>query len=59
MKVVGFLMLLAGWFLVLASIVLFASTPARAGFVLTGAAVEILGLILAFRAHVIPREGKG
>lgn len=59
MKVLGFLMLLAGWFLVLAAIVLFASPPLRAAFVLVGVAVETLGLILAFRSHLIPREEKG
>ena len=59
MKVVGFLMMLAGWFLVLAAIVLFASPPLRSAFVLTGMAVEALGLILAFRSHLIPREEKG
>jgi len=58
MKVVGFVMLPAGWFLALAAIVLFASPPLRAGFVLTGVAIEALGLILAFRSHLIPREEK-
>ena len=59
MKVVGFLMLLSGWFLVLAAIVLFASSPLRVAFVLAGIAVEVLGLILAFRSHLNPREEKG
>jgi hypothetical protein len=59
MKVVGFLLLLAGWFLVLAAIVLFAAPPLRAAFVLAGIAVEVLGLILAFRSHLNPREEKG
>lgn len=58
MKVVGFLMLLAGWFLVLAAIVLFASLPLRGSFVLAGIAVEVLGLIFAFRSHLIPQEEK-
>jgi len=58
MKVVGFLMLPAGWLLALAAIVLFAAPPLRAAFVLAGVAVEALGLILAFRAHLIPREEK-
>jgi hypothetical protein len=58
MNVLGFVMLLAGWFLVLAAIVLFASPPLRAAFVLAGIAVEVLGLALAFRAHLIPREEK-
>ena len=56
MKVLGFLLLLAGWFLVLAAIVLFASPPLQAAFVLAGIAVEVLGLVLAFRSHMNPRE---
>jgi hypothetical protein len=59
MKAVGFLMLLAGWFLVLAAIVLFAALSLRTAFVLAGVAVETLGLILVFRSHLIPREEKG
>jgi hypothetical protein len=58
MRVAGFLMLLAGWFLMLAAIVLFAAAPLRIAFVLTGMAVEILGLTFAFRSHLIPREDK-
>jgi hypothetical protein len=58
MKVVSLLLLLAGWFLVLAAVVLLASPPSRAGFVLAGIAVEALGLILLFRSHAIPREEK-
>jgi hypothetical protein len=59
MKAVGFLMLLAGWLLVLAAILLFAAPPLRAAFVLAGIAVETLGLILVFRSHLMPREEKG
>ena len=58
MKAVGFLMLVAGWFLVLAAVVLFASPSLRSAFVLTGVAVETLGLVLVFRSHLIPREEK-
>jgi hypothetical protein len=58
MKLVGFLLLLAGWFLVLAAIVLFPSPSLLAAFVLTGIAVEALGLIFAFRSHLIAREDK-
>jgi hypothetical protein len=56
---VGFLMLLAGWFLVLAAILLLSSSPLRGAFVLSGIAVETIGLVLVFRAHLIPREEKG
>jgi hypothetical protein len=59
MKVLSFLLLLAGWLLVLAAIVLLPSPLSRAGFVFAGTAVEILGLILVFRSHAIPREEKG
>jgi hypothetical protein len=58
MKVVGCLLLPAGWFLVLSAIVLFAMGPLQVAFVLTGIAVEGVGLVLAFRSHLIPREEK-
>ena len=59
-KVVSFLLLLAGWLLVLASIVLLPSPAARASFVfLPGLAVELLGLALVFRSHSIGREKRG
>jgi hypothetical protein len=59
MKVLGFLLLLAGWFLVLASIVLLPALASRAGFVFAGIAVEVLGMIFVFRSHAIPRDEKG
>jgi hypothetical protein len=58
MNAVGFLMLVAGWLLVLAAIVLFVSPTLLAAFVLAGVAVEILGLVLVFRSQLIPREEK-
>ena len=58
MMLVGFLLLPAGWLLALAAIVLFAPLPLRTAFVLAGIVVEALGLILAFRSHLIPREEK-
>lgn len=51
-------MLLAGWFLILASLALFGATTMRAAFVLVGFAVEVLGLALAFRSHLIAHEEK-
>jgi len=56
MKFVGFMLLVAGWFLVLAAIVLLGSPGARGAFVFAGAGVEALGLSLVFRSHSIPRE---
>jgi len=51
MKIAGFLLLLVGWLLVLAAVVLLAAPASRSGFVLAGIGVEILGLFLVFRAH--------
>jgi hypothetical protein len=44
--------------LLLGAIVLFPGASLRAAFVLAGAAVEALGLFLAFRSHLIAREDK-
>ena len=57
MKLAGFLLLLAGWGIVLAAIALLASVSQRAVFVLAGIGVEILGLALVVRSHlVLPGE---
>jgi hypothetical protein len=58
MRFVGFLLLVAGWFLVLSSIVLLGSPASRGAFIFAGMAVEVLGLIFVFRSHSIPREEK-
>ena len=58
MKASGFLLLVAGCFLVLSALVLFREPGPRAVFVFVGLAVEILGLVFAFRSHLIPREEK-
>jgi hypothetical protein len=55
-KLVGFLLLLAGWLLVLAAIALLPRPGARAAFVIAGIAVEIIGMVLAARAHLARRE---
>jgi threonine/homoserine efflux transporter RhtA len=56
MKVAGFLLLLAGWGLVLSALILLPSGVARAAFALTGVGVEALGLTLAIRSHMVPRR---
>jgi hypothetical protein len=56
MKVVGFLVLLAGWFLVLAALEMLRSPGALAAFVIAGFVVEVLGLALVFRANVEQTE---
>ena len=47
MRFVGFLLLVAGWFLVLAAIVLLGSSGLRGAFVFAGMAIEGLGLVLS------------
>lgn len=60
MRLAGFLLLLAGWGLVLSAVVLLASPVPRASFALTGFGVELLGLILVIRSHIPPpREERG
>lgn len=59
MKLAGFLLLLAGLAIVLAAIVLFPAAGPRAGFILAGVAVELLGLVLAFRSHMELRKERG
>jgi hypothetical protein len=56
MKLAGFLLLLSGWFLVVGAIVLLPAPAPRAGFVLAGVGVEVLGLVLAARSHLEARE---
>ena len=58
MKIAGFLLLPAGWIIVLAAVVLLPSAPSRASFVLAGIAIEVLGLALVVRSHLIPREAR-
>jgi hypothetical protein len=58
MKLLGFLLLLAGWGLVLAAIGMLTPDVPRTAFVLAGAAVELLGLGLVGRSHLLAAEGK-
>jgi hypothetical protein len=54
MKLTGFLLLPAGWIIVLAAIALLPSGQAQNSFVLAALGVEALGLTLVFRAHLTP-----
>jgi hypothetical protein len=56
MKLTGFLLLAGGWFIILAAIALLPSGGAQVSFVLAALGVEVLGLILVFRAHMIPSK---
>jgi hypothetical protein len=57
LKLAGFLLMLAGWWLVLAAVVLLRALAAQTVFVLAGLGVEILGFVLAARQHVPKPRG--
>lgn len=57
MKLIGCLLLLSGWFLVLAALVMLPAFPSRAAFIGAGLAIEILGLVLLTRAYTAMQRG--
>jgi len=56
MKFAGLLVMPAGFFLTVAALVLFAEPTQQFGFVLSGLAVEALGLGVAVRGHMLERR---
>ena len=58
MKLAGFLLLLAGWAIVVAAVVLLAPANARSAFVLAGVAVEVMGLALLIRSNPLAGREK-
>jgi len=59
MKLAGLLLLVAGWGIVISAVALLPSPMARAGFVLAGMVVELLGLNLMVYSHLVLNTGKG
>lgn len=57
MGLVGFFVLVAGWIIVMAAIAMLHATP-RTGFAIAGICVQLMGLTLAVRSHLSPREDK-
>ncbi len=51
MKPAGFLLLVAGWAIVVAALLLLPPSLSRVVFVLAGVSVQVLGLVLAVRSH--------
>jgi hypothetical protein len=59
MKLAGLFLLVAGWVIVVGAVALLPSAGGRVGFVLAGVVVELLGLGLTVRAHlVLQMEGE-
>ncbi|HTD44372.1 MAG TPA: hypothetical protein VK687_09335 [Bryobacteraceae bacterium] len=57
MRLPGFLLLLAGWIIVLAAVALLRSAP-QGSFAVAGLGVQLLGLILVFRSHLLPHGSR-
>jgi hypothetical protein len=57
LKLIGCLLLLSGWFLVLAALVMLPAFAQRAAFITAGIGVEILGLILLTRGYTTMQRG--
>jgi len=58
MKLAGFLVLVTGWIIVAAALVLLKTGAAQTGFIVAGIGVEIEGLVLVVRAHPVARGGR-
>ena len=56
MKIAGFLLLLAGWLLMLSALALLARGGPRGAFLFAGLAVVVLGLVLFTRSHLTPKD---
>jgi hypothetical protein len=56
MKLPGFLLLLAGWIIDVAAVVLVIPPNTRAIFVLAGVAVELIGLTLVIRSNPLAKR---
>lgn len=56
MKLVGFFLLVAGWVIVVAALAVIGSGEPLTAFILSGFAVEILGLGLVIRSHLTARQ---
>lgn len=58
MRFAGLVLLLTGWALVYSAVILLHTLGQRAGFVVAGLGVEIVGLVLVFRSHIRKRGDK-
>ena len=56
MKLIGCMLLLSGWIIVLAALVMLTTLGQRAAFVASGMVVEILGLALLTRSYTLAQR---
>ena len=58
MKLAGFLLLPAGWFIAASAVVLLHTVPSQTVFCLAGLAVEAVGFVFVAREHIPKRRTK-
>ena len=58
MKIAGSLLMVAGWLLTIVAVILLRTETSRGVFVLAGLGVQVLGLVMIFRAHPLARGGR-
>lgn len=56
MKLIGCLLLISGWLIVLAALVMLQTLVQRAAFIAAGFGTEILGLILLANAYTVQQR---
>ena len=59
MKGTSLFLLFAGWIVAVAAVALLSAEAARGGFVTAGLAIQAIGLVLLFRAHLIGGRAGG
>ena len=59
MKLAGFLLMVAGGGIALMAVAMLPTSTARGAFMVAGLAVELVGLVLVFRAHMPAKEERG
>lgn len=59
MKLVGFFLLISGWLIVLATLALLASLNLRLIFLIAGLAIEMVGVVLVARSHLVLEDEAG
>lgn len=59
MKLTGFLLLISGWGIVVAALLILPPVVSRVAFLLAGVAVQILGLVLMVRSHRVLDAERG
>jgi len=59
MELAGFLLLVAGWAIVLAAVAVLKTVPLETVFILAGVATEVVGLVLVIRTHLAVRSARG